>query len=136
MLEPVRFYLNELKWRYDKSEPVPESLNLQDGRTWSALAKGYVDFSGGRVAAFPWFKVLGMILDVLHSRLEDPGPLPGGVWNEIIRDAACDQLDGIAWKTKIPRMDAMFFASAVDLMERGTIPPVSIDGSYFSLAEI
>lgn len=136
MLEPVRFYLNALKWRYDKLEPAPESLNLQDGRTWSALTNGYVDLPGGRVSAFSWFRVLGMTLDVLHSRLDEPGPLPGGAWNEIIRDAACDQLDGIAWKRKIPRMDAMFLASAIGLMERGAIPPVGIDASYFSLGDV
>ena len=136
MLEPVRFYLNELKWRNDKSEAVPESLNLHDGRTWSALTNGYVDLPGGRVAAFSWFRVLGMILEVLHSRLEDPGLLPERTWKEIIRDAACDQLDGIDWKTKIPRMDAMFLASAIGLMERGTIPPVGMDASYFSPVEV
>jgi len=136
MLEPVRIYLNELKWRNDKSEAVPESLSLHDGRTWSALTNGYVDLPGGRVAAFSWFRALGMILDVLDSRLEDPGPLPEGIWKETVRDAACDQLDGMPWKTKIARMDAMFLASAVGLMERGTISAVGMDASYFSLVEV
>lgn len=77
-----------------------------------------------------------MILDVLHSRLEDPGLLPEPTWKEIIRDAACDQLDGIDWKTKIPRMDAMFLASAIGLMESGTISPVGMDAGYFSLVEV
>lgn len=136
MLEPVRFSQNELKWRYDKSEPVPESLNLHDGRTWSALSNGYVALPGGTVAAFPWFDVLKMILDVWNSRLEDPGPLPEGTWQQIVRDAACNQLDGIAWRTKSPRLDAIILASAVTLMERGTIPPVGLDAGYFSLAEV
>jgi hypothetical protein len=136
MLEPVRFCPNELKWRNDKSEAVPESLSLHDCRTWSALTNGYIDLPGGRVAAFSWFKALGMILDVLDSRLEDPGPHPEGTWKETVRDAACDLLDGMPWKTKIARMDALFLASAIGLMERGTIPPVGLDASYFSLVEV
>lgn len=136
MLEPVRFCLDELKWRNDKSEAVPESLSVHDGRTWSALIKGYVDLPGGRVAAFSWFKALATVLDALDSRLEDPAPLHEATWKETVRDAACDQLDGIPWTTKIARMDAMFLASAIGLMERGTIPPVGMDASYFNLAEV
>ena len=135
LLEPVRFHSKFVKWHNHRSETAPQSVSFQDKKTWIALTNGYVDLPAGRVSAFSWFQGLGTILAVLKGGSEDPKSLPEAPWKEVVRNAAYDLLDGMPWKLRFAKMDAMFLASAISLMEQGAIDPVGLDAG-FSLPQL
>lgn len=129
MLEPVRYYPDFVKWHNSTWETAPESLKLIDGKSWFALSNGYVILPTDNISAFSWFQGLRTILEVLDSRSGSTESLPKPPWKEMVLNATYDLLTDLPWETKRARLDALFLASAISLMEAGAIDPLGLHAS-------
>jgi hypothetical protein len=129
MLEPVRIFEDTVRWLSDAAEEAPELVHSMDCRTWKALTSGYVDLPGGLVQAGVWFRLLRSIGDELNRPLEESREQQiSVVWNGVDRFF---QTAKNSWQLSSDRRYAIGVASAIDMMEKGTIVPEGIDGQYF-----
>jgi hypothetical protein len=129
MLEAVRIIEDTAQWRNDAVEAAPGLIRRLDSRTWQALTVGNVRLPGGLVHAGLWFRLLRTIWDELNRPLQERhGQAVLSVWNGV------DAFFGMAqdsWRLRSDRRHAICVASAIEMMEAGTVFPEGIDGQYF-----
>lgn len=130
MLERVRIIEDTVQWRDDAAEEAPELVTWLDCRTWQALTNGYVCLPGGSVHAGLWFRLLRTIWDELNRPLQECHKKPVlSVWKAV--DIFC-QTAKESWQSSFERRHAICVATAIDMMDKGTVIPEGIDGKYFA----
>ena len=130
MLEAVRIVEDTAQWRNDAVEAAPDLVRRLDSRTWQALTTGNVRLASGLVHAGLWFRLLRTIWDELNRPPQ-----------ECYDQAVLSVLNGVdgfyrmtkdSWRLRSDRRHAICVASAIEMMEAGTVFPEGIDGKYFT----
>jgi len=132
MLEPVRVIEDSVSWLNDRAEEAPEIVRSLDHRTWNALTTGYVKLPGGLVSAGLWFRLLRTIWDELSrplSLLRECHEQPIlSIWAAVDRFM---QQAANSWQSRAERIHAITVATAIDMMENGTVSAEGTDAKYF-----
>jgi hypothetical protein len=130
MLERVRIAEETVQWRNDEAEEAPELVRQLDCRTWQALTTGHVCLAGSSVHAGLWFRILRTIWDELDRPLEECHEKPVlSIWNTLDRFF---EMAKALWRSSSERRHAICVATAIDMLEKGTVTPEGIDGKYFT----
>jgi hypothetical protein len=134
MLEAVRVTADSVYWLGEAPENAPDLVHLLDSRICQALTEGYVEMPSGKVQAGDWFRLMQTIQEELSRRLY-------GHWNDssLIQKVWAESDDCPAgyrsWKSfeqiSPHRRRSMLIATAMDLIERGSITPKGADAELF-----
>lgn len=129
MLEAVRMFEDTAQWRNDAVEAAPDLVRRLDSRTWQALTSGNVRLPGGSIPAGLWFRLLRTIWDELNRPPQDRHDQAVlSVWNGV---DGFFRVANDSWRLRSDRKHAICVASAIEMMEAGTVFPEGIDGQYF-----
>lgn len=86
--------------------------------------------AGGSVHAGLWFRILRTIWDELDRPLEECYEKPVlSIWNTLDR---LFEMAKALWRSTSERRHAICVATAIDMLEKGTVIPEGIDGKYFA----
>jgi hypothetical protein len=130
MLQRVRIIEDTVLWRSDAVEEAPELVSWLDCRTWQALTSGYVSLASGTVHAGHWFRLMRTIWDELDRPLEECHEKTVlSILNTVERFF---EMGEELWRSSSERRHAICVATAIDMLEKGTIIPKGIDGKYFA----
>lgn len=128
-----------ITWADDRPEPRPAlpSVRAMDQRTHDALTDGIVDLPGRSIHAGIWFRLLRTIIDELstpitHSRRHTH--VLSQIWASIDRPPRGGLLtwrpfESLTWPAQQLHLEAA--ATAIALIEDGTIEPAGIHGTLF-----
>lgn len=108
-----------------------------DRRTWLALTAGHVDLHGRRVHAGEWFRVLRTLLDEVNTPPSQGRTQAGAlrtIWTETGYPLRGGQTrwrpyEMLTWPVQQMMLEAA--ATAINLIESGTIPAPGVHGALF-----
>lgn len=135
MLEPTRIDADAVYWLNETAEEAPDLVHSLDSRIWSSVTLGHVELPGGKVTAEVWFRLMQTINEELSRRLY-------GSWNnnKLIQEVwaaadCCPRAGTTFWKSfeflSPHRRRSRVIATAIDMIERGSISPLGVDARFF-----
>ena len=137
MLEPARVTAESVYWLGEAAEGAPDLVHMLDSRICQALTEGYVELPGGKVQAGDWFRLMQTIQEELSRRLYgswNDSSLILKVWSDSDRCSMAGYGSKSFERISPHRKRSMLIATAMDLIERGSITPVGVDAKLFRSA--